>query len=84
MDTCTCDIQYVYFFLKQIDGPYYVCFPEDEESKPKRFGSIVHCEPNGKKRVCVNFVFEDGHIKEEMTFEPVPDAIRLKLVAMLQ
>lgn len=84
MSLCGHEVQYVYFFLKRIDGSYYVCFPEGEESKPKKFGSIVHCEPNGKKRVCVNFVFEGGHIKEEMTFEPVPDVIRAKLVDMLR
>jgi len=59
-------------------------FPEGEETKPKKFGSIVRRDDNGKQKVCVNFVFEDGRIKEKMVFEPVPDTIENKLVEKLR
>ncbi|WP_148213894.1 hypothetical protein [Alicyclobacillus acidocaldarius] len=59
-------------------------FPEGEEAKPKKFGSIIRRDDNGKQKVCVNFVFEDGRIKEKMVFEPVPDTIENKLVEMLR
>ncbi|WP_304459470.1 hypothetical protein [Alicyclobacillus sendaiensis] len=77
------NIVYVYFNLTPIDGPYFLSFPEGEEAKPKKFGSIVRRGDNSERKVCVNFVFEDGRIKEKMAFEPVPVAVVDRLVAML-